>query len=56
MGRDFLGLIWTRLGESYTVRCPAGAQGKGKSPRSPAKVENGGSGKVLQLEGVRDFF
>ena len=50
-GRDFLGLIWTRLGESYTVRYPAGAQGKGESPRSPAKVENGHSGKVLQLEG-----
>ena len=56
MGRDFLGLIWTRLGESYTVRYPAGAQGKGESPRSPAKVENGHSGKMLQLEGVSRLF
>ena len=55
-GRDFLGLIWTRLGESYTVRYPAGGQGKGKSPRSPAKVENGHSGKMLQLEGGSRFF
>ena len=51
-GRDFLGLIWTKLGESYTVRYPAGGQNRGKSPRSPAKVENGHSGKVLQLERV----
>ena len=55
-GRDFLGLIWTRLGESYTVRYPAGGQGKGKSPRSPAKVENGHSGKMIQLEGVSRLF
>ena len=55
-GRDFLGLIWTRLGESYTVRYPAGGQGKGKSTGSPAKVENGHSGKMLQLEGVSRFF
>ena len=46
-GRDFLGSILTRLGESYTVRYPAGAQGKGKSPRSPARVENGHSGRML---------
>ena len=56
MGKDLLGLIWTKLGESYTIRYPAGAQGKGKSPWSPAKVENGHSGKMLQLEGVSRLF
>ena len=55
-GRDFLGLIWTRLGESYTVRYPAGAQGKGKNPWSPGNVENGHSGEMLQLEGGSRLF
>ena len=41
-----------RLGQSDTVRSPAGPQGQGKSPRSLPRGENGVS---VNLRGFRDF-
>ena len=51
-GRGFSGGVGARLGQSDTVRSPAGPQGHGKSPQSLPQGENGVSGN---LKGFRNF-